>query len=349
MGDAALPSVSVITPVHNGRAHIDAALASVVAQTYRGALEISVVDDGSTDGSLAAVEAWRARLAARGVALVVGRNERGRGAGPARNQAVAASSGEVLCLLDCDDVMRPERIEAQVAALLARGAEGDRVIIGSKVERIPAGSTQRYVDWLNSMTQSELVTRRFNELTVICPTWLMSRAHFERLGGFPDDTCEDLRVFFHNFAIGGTVARVDLVLLEYRWHTSSLSFSDSNRRKALVQVRARAFENQILSQPRWRRFSIWSYGRDGRALFNSLSVPAKRKVAAFCDVDTSKVGNSHFDDAARHRVPIIAIDALEPPFVTCVMADRFPQFAQRLAEVVEAGGLVEGVDYFRFC
>ena len=50
------PLISVILPVYNGAAYLDAALASVQAQTYRP-LEVIAVDDGSTDGSAAIVAA----------------------------------------------------------------------------------------------------------------------------------------------------------------------------------------------------------------------------------------------------------------------------------------------------
>ena len=56
--DASLPSVSIILPVHNASRWLDEALSSVCAQIYRGPIEVSIFDDGSTDDSAATIRKW---------------------------------------------------------------------------------------------------------------------------------------------------------------------------------------------------------------------------------------------------------------------------------------------------
>jgi glycosyltransferase involved in cell wall biosynthesis len=97
---------SVIVPVYNGARFLAEALQSVAAQDAQP-LELLVVDDGSTDESVAIARAHGAR---------VFRQERG-GVARARNIAIAAATAPVLAFLDQDDVWHPAKLRLQIAAL----------------------------------------------------------------------------------------------------------------------------------------------------------------------------------------------------------------------------------------
>ncbi len=100
------PHVSVVIPAYNAADSIGGALASVFAQTFKE-VEVIVVDDGSTDGTAAVVEAMGGR-----VTLI--RQVNG-GPGAARNTGIRASRGPLIAFLDADDCWLPHKIEAQVA------------------------------------------------------------------------------------------------------------------------------------------------------------------------------------------------------------------------------------------
>jgi glycosyltransferase involved in cell wall biosynthesis len=106
------PLVSTIIPTFDRRSDVMIAVASALAQTHR-AQEILVVDDGSTDGTAAALRE------AHGDAVQILRTER-LGVSGARNRGIAAAKGEYLALLDSDDVWAPEKLARQVAFLEAR-------------------------------------------------------------------------------------------------------------------------------------------------------------------------------------------------------------------------------------
>ena len=105
------PVVSVIIPAHNAVQYIAETLASVLAQTYR-ALEVIVVDDGSTDGTADLV-----RVQFPAVICLSKINE---GVARARNYGIANSRGEWVAFLDADDLWLPKKIESQIAAVRAR-------------------------------------------------------------------------------------------------------------------------------------------------------------------------------------------------------------------------------------
>jgi glycosyltransferase involved in cell wall biosynthesis len=110
-------------PVYNGERFIARAVETALASTFTD-FELLVVDDGSTDGSLA-----EARRAARGDARVRLMPVPHGGVAAARNAAVNAARGEFIANLDSDDEMLPRRLERQVAYL---DAHPECVVVGCR-------------------------------------------------------------------------------------------------------------------------------------------------------------------------------------------------------------------------
>lgn len=107
--------VSVIIPAFEAAATIRQTLNSVLAQTYRE-FEVIVVDDGSSDGTVAIVEEFverdtRFRLVRQGNA----------GVGAARNTAILKAQGEYIAPLDADDTWLPQKLEKQLARMAQCG------------------------------------------------------------------------------------------------------------------------------------------------------------------------------------------------------------------------------------
>ncbi len=109
------PLVSVIVPCFNAAPWLGEAIESVLAQTHP-AIETIVVDDGSTDESVAVAR----RYAPRGVQVVTQPN---RGASAARNHGLRLARGAFIQFFDADDVLGPEKIALQLR-LLADSPEG---------------------------------------------------------------------------------------------------------------------------------------------------------------------------------------------------------------------------------
>lgn len=95
--------ISVVIPLYNKEASIAQSLKSVLSQEYDD-FEVVIVDDGSTDGSVAVVEAIndpRIRLI---------KQENG-GPSKARNTGVKNAKGEWILFLDADDELEPDALE----------------------------------------------------------------------------------------------------------------------------------------------------------------------------------------------------------------------------------------------
>ena len=107
------PLVSVYMPTKDRRKLLQAAVESVLAQTYRP-LELIVVNDGSSDST----HAWLDELAASNPAIRVIHHEKPLGAPRSRNEAIRAARGEWVTGLDDDDEFEPQRIECLLAFAL---------------------------------------------------------------------------------------------------------------------------------------------------------------------------------------------------------------------------------------
>ena len=111
------PSVSVVIPVRNEAAAIERAVASCLAQTYRGPLEVVVADGMSSDGTRDVLERINA---GDGRVRVV--DNPSRTTPSALNRAIDASSGEVIVRCDAHAELPADYIDRAVARLEATGA-----------------------------------------------------------------------------------------------------------------------------------------------------------------------------------------------------------------------------------
>jgi glycosyltransferase involved in cell wall biosynthesis len=101
---------SVVVTAYNEERLIAAALASVLAQTH-GDFELIVVDDGSSDGTLAAVAPFEADPRVRVI------SQENKGLSAARNTGIEASRSDRVAFLDSDDLWLPDYLEKAHAAL----------------------------------------------------------------------------------------------------------------------------------------------------------------------------------------------------------------------------------------
>ncbi|KYO49284.1 hypothetical protein AUP44_17935 [Tistrella mobilis] len=102
------PLVSVVMAVYDGAAFVAEAIASVLAQTHRH-LELIVVDDGSTDDTVAVVRSHAARDPRIRLLCRLHQGHAG-----ALNAGIAAAQGSFIARIDHDDLWHPQRLELQL-------------------------------------------------------------------------------------------------------------------------------------------------------------------------------------------------------------------------------------------
>ncbi|MBP3691246.1 MAG: glycosyltransferase [Schwartzia sp.] len=95
-----MPAISVIVPVYNGEEYLEACIDSILAQDFRD-FEVIVVDDGSTDGTVALYE----KLYGQNPLVRLHRHEKNQGLPIARNTGLSLATGKYVTFVDCDDLI----------------------------------------------------------------------------------------------------------------------------------------------------------------------------------------------------------------------------------------------------
>jgi glycosyltransferase involved in cell wall biosynthesis len=172
--------VSILIPAYNAEEFVADAIRSAMAQTWRQK-EIIVVDDGSTDRT---AEVAR-KFASKDVAIVSKQNE---GAAATRNHAFELSRGDYIQWLDADDLLAPDKIERQLAALREDDTKWTLLSSSWGHFRYRTEGT-RFVPtplW-QDLTPVEWILRKMGRhLSMQTATWLTSRELTEAAG--PWDT-----------------------------------------------------------------------------------------------------------------------------------------------------------------
>lgn len=216
--------VSVIVPVHDVEAFVDACLQSIADQTHRR-LDVVVVDDGSTDLSLDLCLAWASRDSRFRVT-----HTRAGGVSAARNLGLDRAVGDYVMFVDSDDVISPDSVATMLA--LARGSRADIAItsfagFSEGAPRFSAGDSAPTVE------SARAALRR-----IVCdkPQWevwakLYRRSVWDGVR-FPVGLVhQDLSATPRVFANARAVVSSDAVLYGYR--TRSGSIMDLTRQRSL--------------------------------------------------------------------------------------------------------------------
>lgn len=115
--------VSIIIPVYNAEKYLDTCIGSVLAQTHKD-LEVIIIENGSSDGSLAICE----KYASSDERVQVVHMDVNIGTGAARNKGLELASGSYICFLDADDWVEPTLVEKYIRA--AEPISADVVLCG---------------------------------------------------------------------------------------------------------------------------------------------------------------------------------------------------------------------------
>jgi len=230
----ATPAVSVVVPMRNAAGYVGDTLRSVLMQNDT-ALEVVVVDDGSTDTSVDEVR----QLNDPRVRVVPGPQ---RGIAAAVNAGLAACRGDIVVRCDADDLMPPGRLGAQLDLLDARP---DAVAVcggyetidarGRAIAALPTGDAPTDID-------AEL---RAGETRTHLGTFAIRRAALDTLGGARDYFVgtEDIDLQLRLGCLG-PVYYAPGVTYRYRLHDASSTHTQRSRQREFLTEQARRFVRQ---------------------------------------------------------------------------------------------------------
>ena len=250
---AATPRLGVIIPAYNSSAHIAETLGSVLHQTLTAA-EIIVVDDGSTDDTVAVVERVDPQIA------VVRQSNAGQGA--ARRRGTEKSTADFLLFLDADDLLHPLALEKLTAALRQNPA-APAAFCKAQLWSPTETETTR-TDALAAHEESDFWGRILNDNCIRTPGCaLIRRSAVEQAGGWDADARlkghEDWELWVR-LAEQGAFVRLAEPWLKYRFHTAGFSRNRQKMRRSLFVMfgkhRARwrndAARQRLVAEAEWR-------------------------------------------------------------------------------------------------
>ena len=232
-------SVSVVIPAKNVAAYVGETLASALAQGE--VTEVIVVDDGSTDNTIAIVRAIRdprLRLMTNDSA----------GVSAARNLGARHASGEWLLFLDADDRLRPGAVAALLAA--ARGAPRAVLVYGDYNTIDSEGRQVGRRDLLKGRRKpsGDVLTRLAAGNFIVNGGIALARAEaFRAIGGFDTSLryCEDWHCWCRLAAIGEFEFAPKL-LLDYRLHTANTMNAAVRTPQDFFPAIARVFDDGLI-------------------------------------------------------------------------------------------------------
>lgn len=208
------PQLSVVIPAYNSAALLTSTLPAL--DQGGGAVEIIVVDDGSTDGTPAVVDGLGLSHPVR----VLRQRQRGRAA--ARNAGAAAAAGPVLLFLDAD--VRPE--PGLIDAHLRHYRGGARVGVQGRTLQAPETLTTTFMRATNLLP--DLTVRRREDLSplhVITRNFSVAADSFRKVGGFDEAFAgygwEDIELGLR-LRQAGVRLRYEPAALAYHHHRQSL-------------------------------------------------------------------------------------------------------------------------------
>ena len=196
------PSMAVIIPVKNALPFLAETLESVRAQRYEP-LEVVVVDDGSTDGSLEFL-----RQVANPRIRLIERNDIGPAA--ARNAGLQAVATELVAFLDADDIWPVNALNRLSQALIDTPEAG-----------FAQGRIRNFSDTPSSGRR--FLTMPYEFVNLGANVW--RRSIFEQVGMLDEDLrlCEDLDFIMRCWEQNIRKAAVDSVVLHYRRHPGGMT------------------------------------------------------------------------------------------------------------------------------
>ena len=249
-----VPRVSVIVPCYNHVAYVEGAIRSVLAQSYP-AVELIVIDDGSSDGS---AELIRRLAAHHGFTAIVQEN---RGICRTLNRAIReAATGEWIGLLASDDLWREDKLARQMAALAEQ--PDSRFCFSQAIEFDDPSALDRGTPFPAQVRTGHVLNRVFLRQHVPAGTMLFARCLYETLGGFDETLREEDWDFVIRSAAMTPFAAVAAPLLFYRAHPGNTMRTRARgeifRQKAMLLSK----NMHLVSPWRWLASMLFHFAHD---------------------------------------------------------------------------------------
>lgn len=333
--------VSIILPFHNASSTLDAAIASIAAQTFRD-FELLLIDNTGSSPVQAGprTSAAIARDWSRRDIRIRVIEEPTVGIAHALNTGLREACAHLIARMDADDIAHPERLAEQVVFMNGHpeiGVLGTRTRFETTVEK--SSGMRWFVNWQNTIiTPHEHYVKRFVDAPLAHPTVIFRKELVDRFGGYSTDPLpEDHELWLRWMHRGVRFAKLPEELLTWSDHPQRLSRTHANYGvDAFFTTKAKWIAAWYLRTfPEHRPIIV--AGTSGLCLDRARKLEAEGlHIHAFTDVRKREVPGYRF----------IPHDAL-PPRGQAIVISFISQrgTGDRIAAFLTGRGLVEGEDF----
>jgi glycosyltransferase involved in cell wall biosynthesis len=220
-----MPRVSVLLPVKNAEPFLIECLQSIQQQTLTD-WECCLLDDGSSDGSAAILQAY---VASDARFRIVPSDDEGLIA--ANRSLLAAAKGEFVTRMDADDIMPKDKLQKLVNVL---ESAPPKTIVTGRVQFFPEENcgigTRFYENWLNERCDNNDYWQHiWRECVIPSPCWMMRTEELREAGCFdspvyPEDYDMALRLFVKGFSVQSAPG----LCHQWRQHNKRYSVNSDN-------------------------------------------------------------------------------------------------------------------------
>ena len=231
------PHVTFLMAVYNGAATVQAAIESVLAQTFSD-FEFLIINDASTDATAAVISAFRDPR------LRLNTNEKNAGLSASLNRGLARARGAFIARMDADDLCLPHRAATQVAFL---NAHPEIAAVGSFIETFSNTSPARELIKYPTDPAAIAATLLFRNALAHPAVMLRKSALDQHALTFPEGYwgAQDYALWLTCVEQNLPLANLPEVLLHYRLHQNQLSHSMTRLQSEGTQIRSAFLHNWL--------------------------------------------------------------------------------------------------------
>lgn len=215
-----MPKLSVIMPVFNAEKYLREAIDSIIRQSITD-WELIIINDGSTDSSETIIKSYTDTRIRYYI------NEHNLGLIATLNKAIDLCKGEYIARMDADDISEEDRFRLQ-ASFLEKNKE--YALCGADAKVIDDNNTETG-KILNLTTNDYLQINLLFSVPFIHPS-IMIRSEILKSNHFDSKYkhAEDYELWCR-IANKHKIANIGSYLLKYRWHTSNVSVTNSEKQE----------------------------------------------------------------------------------------------------------------------
>ncbi|MGV8931984.1 MAG: glycosyltransferase [Luteimonas sp.] len=255
------PGISILVACYNEEASIAATIGSIAAQGYSGAMQVFILDDGSTDGSLAAAEAAIAGAAFKhGHAIEVIRGGRNIGKAGVLNRGLALCTHDIIITIDGDSWVYDDAIQRLVERYIA-DPPNTRAVAGAVLVRNSRENWLTRVqewDYFHGIAAVKRMQSMYHGTLVAQGAFsLYDRQALVDVGGWPECVGEDIVVSWALLEQGHRIGYCEDAIVFTSVPDQLVQFAQQRKRWSRGLLEAFKLHPRLLAKPRLTLIFIW--------------------------------------------------------------------------------------------